>query len=78
MNDAHCSYDFPCDTENGAYLMSEQHNPLLMLVGQTEDMRRGFYNDLALRVEVDDEDVRICGVIGSQDVAPTSTSGTRR
>ncbi|MDQ4128862.1 MAG: hypothetical protein M3151_13100 [Actinomycetota bacterium] len=46
--------------------MSEQHNPLLMLVGQTEDMRRGFYNDLALRVEVDDEDVRICGVIGSR------------
>jgi predicted nucleotide-binding protein len=23
--DAHCSYDFPCDTESSAYLMSEQH-----------------------------------------------------
>ena len=50
-----------------------QRNPILMFVAQTEDMRRDYYNDLELRVEVDKEDVRICGVFGSQNVAPTST-----
>ncbi len=54
-----------------------QRNPILMFVGQTEEIRWHYYNDLELRVEVDKEDVKICGVFGSQDAAPTSTSGTR-
>ncbi len=53
-------------------------NPILAFVGQTEDMRRDYYKDLDLRVETDKEDVKICGVFGSQNVAPTSTLGTRR
>ena len=55
-----------------------QRNPILMFVGQTEGMRRDYYKDLELRVEIDKEDVRICGVFGSQNVAPTSRSETRR
>lgn len=55
-----------------------QRNPILMFVGQTEDMRRDYYKDLELTVEVDKGDVKICGVFGSHTVAPTSTSGTRR
>jgi hypothetical protein len=54
-------------------------NPILALVGQTGDMRRDYYKDLDLCVETDKEDVKICGVFGSQNVAPTSTLlGTRR
>jgi hypothetical protein len=30
-----------------------QQNPLLTLMGQTEDMRQDYYNDLELRVEID-------------------------
>jgi predicted RNase H-like nuclease (RuvC/YqgF family) len=55
-----------------------QRNPILMFVGQTEDMRRDYYKDLELTVEVDKGDVKICGIFGSQNVAPTSMSGTRR
>lgn len=53
-------------------------NPILAFVRQTRDMRRDYYKDLDLRVETDKEDVKICGVFGSQNVAPTSTLGTRR
>ena len=54
-------------------------NPILALVGQTGDMRRDYYKDLDLRMETDKEVVKICGVFGSQNVAPTSTLlGTRR
>jgi site-specific DNA recombinase len=55
-----------------------QRNPILTLMGQTEDMRRDYYTDLELRVEVDKGDVNICGVFGSQSIAPTSTSGKER
>ncbi len=50
-----------------------QRKPILMVVGQTEDMRRGYYDDLELRVEVDKGDVKICGIFGSQNVPSTST-----
>ena len=50
-----------------------QRNPILAFVGQTREMRRDYYRDLDLRVETDKKDVRICGVFGSHDVAPTST-----
>jgi len=39
-----------------------QQNPILMLMGQTEDMRRDYYRDLELKAETDKENVRICGV----------------
>lgn len=55
-----------------------QRNPILRVVGQTREMRREHYKDLELVVEVDKEDVEIRGIFGSQSVAPTSTSGTRR
>jgi hypothetical protein len=55
-----------------------QRNPILLLVAQAEDMRRDHYDDLELRVEIEKGDVKICGVFGSQFVAPTSTTGTRR
>ncbi len=53
-------------------------NPILAFVGQAGDMLRDYYKDLDLRVETDKEGVKICGVFGSQNVAPTSTLGTRR
>ena len=52
-----------------------QCNPILMFVRQTEDMRRDYYKDLDLTLVVDKGDVKICGVFGSQTVAPTSASG---
>jgi hypothetical protein len=55
-----------------------QQNPILTVMGQTEDMRRDYYNDLELRVEIDKGDVKICGVFGSQNVTRTSTSETRK
>ena len=53
-------------------------NPILAFVRQTRNMRRDYYKDLDLRVETDKEVVKICGVFGSQNVAPTCTLGTRR
>ena len=55
-----------------------QQNPILTIMGQTEDMRRGYYNDLELRVEIDKGDVKICGVFGSQYVIHTSMSAKER
>lgn len=50
-----------------------QNNPILAFVGQTREMRRDYYRDLDLRVETNRRDVEICGIFGSQGVAPTST-----
>ena len=55
-----------------------QRNPILEVMGQTQDMRRDYYRDLHLRVETDRKDVKISGIFGSQKVAPTSTWGTPR
>jgi len=56
-----------------------QQNPILTLMGQTEDMRRDYYNDLELRVEIIDKgNVKICGVFGSQNVTRTLMSGKAR
>jgi hypothetical protein len=49
-----------------------QRNPILTVMGQTEQMRQDYYNDLELRVEIDKGDVKKCGVFGSQEVSPTS------
>ena len=65
-------------TERVERLRLMQRNPILMFVSQTEDMRRDYYKDLELTVETDRGDVKICGVFGSQVVAPISTTGTSR
>ena len=53
-------------------------NPILAFITQTTEMRRDYYRDLELRVNADAKGVEICGVFGSQNVAPTSTSETKR
>lgn len=53
-----------------------QQNPILAFVGQTEEMRKDYYRDLELRVIADKGGVEICGVFGSQNVAPTWTWAT--
>src|SRR5215217_7350445 len=65
-------------SERVEWLRLMQQNPILTIMGQTEDMRRGYYNDLELRVEIDKGDVKICGVFGSQYVIHTSMSGKER
>ncbi len=52
-----------------------QRNPILEVMGQTRKMRTDYYKDLQLRVETDRKDVKISGVFGSQNVAPTSDVG---
>jgi hypothetical protein len=54
-----------------------QQNPIPTLTGQTEDMRRYHYNDLELHVQIDKRNVKMCGVFGSQRVAPTLDVGER-
>jgi site-specific DNA recombinase len=58
-------------------LRQMQRNPILTVMGQTEQMRQDYYDDLELRVEIDKGDVKICGVFGSQKVARTSMPGTK-
>jgi site-specific DNA recombinase len=55
-----------------------QRNPILQFVGQTQEQRRDYYNDLELRATTSGGEVKVCGVFGSQNVAPTSTSETKR
>jgi hypothetical protein len=54
-----------------------QRNPILRFVGQTQEQRRDYYNDLELRVITSGGEVKVCGVFGSQNVASTSTSQTQ-
>lgn len=53
-----------------------RRNPILRFVGQTREQRRDYYNDLELRATSSGGEVKVCGVFGSQNVAPTSTPGT--
>ena len=55
-----------------------QKNPILTFVAQTPQMRRDYYRELELRAVTDKDGVVIQGVFGSQKVAPTSTSETKR
>jgi hypothetical protein len=65
-------------TERIEKLKLMQKNPILSFVGQTTDQRRDYYNGLELRVETDKDSVVVKGIFGCQNVAPTSTSVTRR
>jgi hypothetical protein len=53
-------------------------NPILAFITQTTEMRRDYYRDLELKVSADRKGVEICGVFGSQNVAPTSMRETPR
>jgi site-specific DNA recombinase len=52
-----------------------QRNPILRFVAQTREQRRDYYKDLELRATTSGGEVKVCGVFGSQNVAPTLDVG---